>query len=110
MTLGEREYLSVGQAARIFGHGAEFWRERFDAGDVEGYRHGTRRDRKLRVDSIRAYLAALEAADQPAEQRGVWLGLRERMRRWAEKREPTQGSNPESAQNYQTTERIVPWQ
>lgn len=84
MTLGEREYLSVGQAARLFGHGPEFWRERFDAGDVQGYRYGRRQDRHLSAASCRAYLAGLAA---PAPERvDLTACARRRMADWIQKR------------------------
>ena len=35
--LAVRPYLTPGQAARVLGRGASFWRRKFDAGTVQGY-------------------------------------------------------------------------
>ena len=44
--LRDREYLTVGQAAQVFGRGRDFWTAVFDRGDVQGYKepgsHGRR--------------------------------------------------------------------
>jgi hypothetical protein len=65
--LRDRAYWTVGQAARVLGHNAAYWRLRFDGHDVEGHyneRNG-RRTRYLDAGSARAYLKRLDDARVP---------------------------------------------
>ena len=56
----EREYWTCEEAARVLGRGDSYWRQRFDRGDVEGYRaEGTLRVRYISAASARAYLKGL---------------------------------------------------
>lgn len=82
--LREREYLTPTQAGQVFGHGADFWRSEFDAGRVDGYRHGRRQDRHLRTESCRALLASMHA--DPVRPVPIGETARETMRVWREKR------------------------
>lgn len=54
--LRQREYLTPGQAALLFGHGKDYWREAFDQHRVAGYVEGKGQYRYLSVESIRNYL------------------------------------------------------
>jgi hypothetical protein len=58
--LAVRPYLTPGQAARVFGHGAHYWRRLFDAGTVRGFTHGRRR--YVEAESARAHFESLTAA------------------------------------------------
>lgn len=67
--LAAREVWTPEQAARVLGRGASYWRERFDAGDVDGYVEGKRQTRYLFAASARAYLQG-RAATRPRQQFG----------------------------------------
>lgn len=88
--LKEREYLTAAEAAKLFGHGKDFWVKLFDAGSLEGYRFGKRGDRHIRQDSIRAYLESLSRQTKPKCK--VAIDLRGIMEDWHRKRQATQGS------------------
>ena len=94
--LREREYLTTGEAARLFGHGEAFWREAFDAGDVTGYRFGRRKDRHIEASSIRAYLRSIANPVADGDGADSRTQLRAEARRlvagWARKRRAAQGS------------------
>jgi hypothetical protein len=58
--LRNREYLTPGQCAQVFGRGWDWWARAFDDGELEGYTDGTRGrdgDRYIKADSARALLA-----------------------------------------------------
>jgi hypothetical protein len=65
--LRERAYWTVGQAARVLGHNAAYWRVAFDEHDVEGHysERAGRRTRYIDAGSARAYLKCLDDARIP---------------------------------------------
>ncbi len=54
--LVHREYWTPGEAARVMGRGADFWRHAFDRGSVTGYADGKRR--YICAQSARDFLSA----------------------------------------------------
>ena len=76
--LRDREYWTPEQAARVLGRGADFWRQAFHRGDVDGYpvprkvrRKGELLDGEavhIFASSARAYLQRL-GASRPRPQR-----------------------------------------
>lgn len=56
--LQHREYWRLGETARVLGRTARYWAQRFEAGDVQGYRSETGQ-RWINADSAREYLRGL---------------------------------------------------
>ncbi len=78
LELKQREYLTPGQCARVFGRGRKYWVGLLDRREILGFRDGKNNARYIQAASARKFLAAKCVG--PKTYKDVMAEMRERAR------------------------------